>query len=350
MAKAIPVENVYYLLAYAWERLDEADHVSVSELAAHSLAELFARVLRSGVSHLLLRGLDRAYVSETQELAGVRGRIEIAASTQRLSFPQGRAICTFDELTIDTPANRIIKTTLRRLAAEATLMPDDAESLREIYRRMPGVSTVTLRDGSFRRVNVSVNRSQYGFLLDVCELVHRNLLMDERTGEFVFRDFTRDDKQMARLFELFLRRFFEREQKTFSVSAPKLYWDAEGAASALAYLPEMRTDLVLRAPQRVIVMDAKYYAQALSQYFSKQSIQPDHLYQLAAYLRHIAPERLPGEVAGMLLYPRTTESLRVDFALHGHPFTVATVNLAQHWSSLKEELLGLVPEHSQVGA
>src|SRR5689334_11742939 len=135
MAQVIPVENIYFLLSYAWDRLDEADLVSVSSLSAHNLVALFARVLGSGVAHPLLRGLDRAYVSETAELAGVRGRIHIGASTRQLSFSRGRAVCTFDELSIDTPANRIIKTTLQRLAAEATLGARDADRLRELSRR-----------------------------------------------------------------------------------------------------------------------------------------------------------------------------------------------------------------------
>jgi 5-methylcytosine-specific restriction enzyme subunit McrC len=343
MAQAIPLENIYYLLAYAWDRLDEADLTLVSGLSAHSLAELFARVLRSGVSHLLLRGLDRSYVSKTEELSGVRGRIEIAASLQRVSFPQGRAVCSFDELSIDTPANRIIKSTLRHLAAETTLSTQDAESLRDLYRRLPGVATLALQDSSFRRVNVAVNRSQYGFLLDVCELVHHNLLMDEKSGEFVFRDFTRDNKQMARLFELFLRRFYAREQQQFAVVAPKLQWDADGPDSVLAYLPEMRTDLVLRSSSQTIVIDAKYYAEALSRYFEKDTIRSDHLYQMAAYLRHISVGLPASRVCGMLLYPRTTESLHFDFSLQGHPFRIATVNLAQHWTTLHQDLLSLVP-------
>ncbi|HRN51918.1 MAG TPA: hypothetical protein PK788_00315 [Gemmatimonadaceae bacterium] len=350
MAQAIPVDNIYYLLAYAWDRLDEADLAEVSALSAHSLVELFARVLRTGVSHLLLRGLDRSYVVETEELAGVRGRIELAASLQHLSFPQGRAVCSYDELSIDTPANRVIKTTLRRLAAEPSLSASDAESLRELYRRLPGVATVALSDSSFRRVNVTVNRSQYGFLLDVCTLIHRNLLMDEAAGEFVFRDFTRDNQQMARLFESFLRRFYEREQDAFKVAAPKLYWDAEGPAASLSFLPEMRTDLVLRAPGRTLVIDAKYYSEALSRYYDKDTIRPDHLYQMSAYLRHITPDLPAAAVGGMLLYPRTTESRCLDFSVHGHPFRVATVNLAQHWKALHEELLGLVRGLSPVAA
>ena len=160
---------------------------------------------------------------------------------------------------------------------------------------------MVLSDGDFRRVRVTSNRSTYRFILDVCELVHRNLLVSETSGDMVFRDFTRDDRQMAQLFEAFLLRFYEREQRTFSVSAPTLRWDAEGDATALALLPTMRTDLVLESPTRTIVLDAKYYAEALTQRFDKTSIRSGHLYQLASYMRHLALTRAAGTVEGMLV-------------------------------------------------
>jgi 5-methylcytosine-specific restriction enzyme subunit McrC len=230
---------------------------------------------------------------------------------------RGQAWCTYDELSTDTLANRIILTTLRRLASERSLDRRSAESLRDLCRRMPGVTPVSITDGLFRRVRVTANRSTYGFILDVCELVHRNLLVSETSGDVVFRDFTRDDQQMAALFEAFLRRFYAREQRAFVVSAPTLQWDAEGAPESLALLPIMRTDIVLESPTRTIVMDAKYYAEALTQRFDKTSIRAGHLYQMASYMRHVALTRPSGTVEGVLIYPRVTESVRVDLTLHG---------------------------------
>jgi 5-methylcytosine-specific restriction enzyme subunit McrC len=79
----------------------------------------------------------------------------------------------------------------------------------------------------------------------------------------------------------------------------------------------MRTDIVLESPTRTIVMDAKYYAEALTQRFDKTSIRAGHLYQMASYMRHVALTRPSGTVEGVLIYPRVTESVRVDLTLHG---------------------------------
>src|SRR5689334_4123821 len=58
----IPIQNIYYLLCYAWNRLDEKDIVDVSSLMSTQLVDLFAKVLISGTHHLVRRGFDRGYL------------------------------------------------------------------------------------------------------------------------------------------------------------------------------------------------------------------------------------------------------------------------------------------------
>lgn len=339
-ARPIPIENVYYLLCYAWDRLEEAELTDVTPTPEMRLPELFARVLRSGVTHLLKRGLDRAYVTTEEEIAGVRGRLDVTMSLKRATFPRARAWCAFDELSPDTAANRILKTTLRELAAVAGLDAQLAESLRDLYRRMPGVREVRITGQNFRRITLGSHARYYRFLLDVCELVHRNLLVDERTGETTFRDFTRDDKQMAKLFERFLFRFYAREQDAYAVEAPYLTWRASGEDDALEYLPRMRTDIVLHDQERIIVIDAKYYGDTLADYFGKATVQSAHLYQLFTYLLHLAGGG--EEVAGILLYPRTTQSVSIALTLFEHPFLAVTINLAQPWQGVHDDLLAIL--------
>ena len=60
----IPIENIYFLLCYAWDKLAERDVVAVDAIDSTSLADLFARVLINGTNHLLKRGFDRGYVVE----------------------------------------------------------------------------------------------------------------------------------------------------------------------------------------------------------------------------------------------------------------------------------------------
>ena len=71
MIDDIPIRNIYYLLLYAWNRLEEAEVVAVSTENETSLLNLFARVLISGMRHLLRRGLDRGYIPFQEDLRGI---------------------------------------------------------------------------------------------------------------------------------------------------------------------------------------------------------------------------------------------------------------------------------------
>src|ERR1017187_4639091 len=57
-AVKIPIQNIYYLLCYAWDKLAEKDVVAVEDIPTTTLADLFARVLINGTNHLLKRGFD----------------------------------------------------------------------------------------------------------------------------------------------------------------------------------------------------------------------------------------------------------------------------------------------------
>ena len=60
MDSAIPVQNVYYLLCYAWNKLEEREVVDVATLDSTRLVDLFAKVLLGGTRHLIRRGFDRS--------------------------------------------------------------------------------------------------------------------------------------------------------------------------------------------------------------------------------------------------------------------------------------------------
>jgi 5-methylcytosine-specific restriction enzyme subunit McrC len=46
---------------------------------------------------------------------------------------------------------------------------------------------------------------RHDFPLRICELIHKNMLVSEKAGTSKFIDFVRDERQMAVLFEDFVR-------------------------------------------------------------------------------------------------------------------------------------------------
>jgi 5-methylcytosine-specific restriction enzyme subunit McrC len=112
----IPIGNLYYLLCYAWNRLDQADFVEIDALPRQDLPNLLARVLINGVRRLLRQGIYRSYVASTQDSDNPRGKLDITDTLKRGLLVRNAVSCVIDELTHEVLQNRIIRTTLHRLA------------------------------------------------------------------------------------------------------------------------------------------------------------------------------------------------------------------------------------------
>ncbi len=343
MDSPIPIENIYYLLCYAWNKLDEKDIVDISSLKSTQLVDLFAKVLLSGTHHLVRRGFDRGYLEFSEDTKRPRGKIDFARTLKRNLLIENRLSCDFDELDYNVLHNRILKTTIRNVMTVENLDRELKEGLHEINRRLWEISEVSLSAQLFRRVQLHRNNYYYGFLLSICELVFDALLASEDPGKMRFRDFARDENQMAKLFESFVRNFYVLEQDRFRVQSLKIAWQVEDENdAAVNYLPEMKTDVCLTSGERRIILDCKFYRDALQTNWQKRTLHSSHLYQLFAYLRNKASEPGWSQCEGILLYPTVTTPLNLTYKIQGHPIAVKTVNLNQDWRSIHNEMLDLI--------
>ena len=88
----------------------------------------------------------------------------------------------------------------------------------------------------------------------------------------------------------------------------------------------MQADVILESPNRRIIMDAKFYRQALSTRFETSKLRSAHLYQLLAYLRNREATAEPGpQHEGILLYPTVDENIRVAVRLEGFPVSARSL-------------------------
>ena len=344
MAAEIPIRNIYYLLCYAWNKLAEGELVDVSGIDSNELADLFATVLIKGVNHTLRRGLDRGYESHEEELSTIRGRIDVAVTTRRMLVAHGKAHCFFDEFTVNTIPNRILKSTLRFLANVPTLNKDLRKQSLKLYRDLHDVDDIPLNKFVFRGIQLNSNNRFYRFLLNICEMVQSAWLLDEQSGKYKFRDFIRDDRAMARLYENFILNFYKLELKGSEVKKERLYWSASSETDpSLKYLPTMETDISIRDRSRTLIIDAKYYSKTLSSYYDKESIHSGNIYQIMAYLNNIKNcDGNDGNVEGMLLYPVVDKKLRETYDMDGHKIHICTLDLSKDWKDIHNELLELV--------
>jgi 5-methylcytosine-specific restriction enzyme subunit McrC len=348
--QTIPIANIYYLLCYAWDALEEKDALAEVDAAqSPQLLDLFARVLVSGSRRLFRRGLDRGYLPQEAELSGVRGKLLVTQTLRRDILRYGHAACSWDDLEYDTLPNRILKTTLQQLVKSPDIAPETRADVHDILRWFAPVRDLDLRAEHFRRVQLHRNNRIYAFLLHVCEFVYEHWLPDEQGSKRHFRDFVRDG--LPDLFEQFVFNFYRHELDVdWDVKAPHMAWQMTlENQDARTLVPVMKTDVCLRGPGRAIILDTKFYAQALKAgAYGDPKLPAPNLYQLFTYLRQKSCEPGWEHAEGVLLYPRTTRDINVDFTTHGHRLRALTLDLAQPaWPQVHHQLINIITGEPQ---
>jgi 5-methylcytosine-specific restriction enzyme subunit McrC len=332
----IPIKNIYYLLSYAWNKLEESELVDVTAEDESDLLNLLGRVLLNGIKTLLKRGIDRQYITENEVYQGIKGKVNITDSLRKNLFSKGLSVCEFDELSADILPNQILKTTLQNLTQISGLSPTIKQEIRTIIYRLHEVNEIVLTETVFHQVQINRNNSFYAFLLNISELIYQNLLINEDTGNFQFKDFLKDERQMARLFEEFIRNFYKIEIPEAKVSREDLRWKMAGEMHQ--FLPKMQTDISIKINDRKLIIDAKYYKETLQKYYDSEKIHSQHLYQLFAYLKNQENEL----ATGILIYPTVQKSLSLAYTHEGHTIRIETLNLNQDWRGVKADLLRII--------
>ena len=352
----IPIQNLYYLLCYAWDRLEERDRVPVDAASCPDVLNLLAKVLANGTSRLLRRGLDRDYVPVEEVTPRLRGRICFAEAVARCQHRQAALPCRFDEFSHDVLHNRILYSTLLVLLRTNGLTRENQDRLRTLCQQMGEITPMAVRDADFGRVRLHRNNQFYDFLLKICRIALGSLLPSEGAGRQKFVDFLRDEKKMSALFEEFVRNFYRTHARRVfpDVRRTEITWRlTPGDADGQALLPKMQTDVTLIGQGKTVIIDCKYYSDALQHHHETDKFLSGNLYQIHAYLtNHAASDKYAQEeLEVFLLYPTTTTPLSHRFTTpQGHVLCVHTVNLDQPWEGIHRDLLGLVGIREEVAA
>lgn len=345
MSARIPVQNPYFLFLYAWNEFQVGRSVDVGGVDSPELVDLFGKVLDDGLRRLIRRGVSRGFVPVHEDLSRLRGRVKFVDSMAHIMRRAPRLCCEFDELKLDIPANQILKATASRLTQVSNINKCIAHELGLRLRSFDQVSDVRLSRQLFRQVQIHRNNAFYDFLIKVCELIFEATLPEGNDGRYKFSDILKDEQQMGRVFEAFVRNFLRFEQHRFQVTPLRMKWDADEPNEALDMLPTMQTDIHLEGPGQRIIIDTKYYSETLQthHHHGKRSLRSAHLYQLFGYLKNA--ERKGSEyrdAEGILLYPEVGDKVDFRAVIQGHPVRVCTLNLDQDWRDVRKDLLAVV--------
>lgn len=352
-AERIPIQNIYFLLCYAWDHLQERRYADVRTEDCKGIWDLLGKVLARGAQQLVKRGLHQNYVLVRERRSRLKGKVLFSEDARHRVFGSPERTCEFHELSANVLPNQIIRTTLELLNHNAELDPTVRRDVREAAASLASFTPVRLDSRVFRQLQLHRNMRHYRFVLNVCEFVHTQSLASSPRGDRRFRDFRRDEASMGKLFEDFVRNFYRREQSAFQVSAPHVSWDVDESLSTgggLGLLPVMKTDVCLQSEHQKIILDCKFYSDAFQWNFDRAKFVSSNLYQLFTYLKN--QEVVPGweTATGMLLYPTVDQQFDERLHLGGHEIRLVTINLNQDWTQISADLLSLLRHEHKVAA
>ena len=342
----IRIQNIYHMLAYAFQVLREQGYRDVATEEFANTAELCAAILARGISSQLKRGLGREYVSMTEPLSSLRGKIEVTESVKTRSVLRRQLVCSYDEFSVDTHMNRILKATCM-LLLRADIAKARKKELKRLLVFFPDVNDIDLANVDWH-MRFDRNNQTYRMLMNVCWLVYKGLLQTQSDGSTRLMDFL-DEQRMSRLYEKFILEYYRQEWPELNASASYIGWALDDDADDM--LPAMKSDIMLSRGGTVLIIDAKYYSHTTQQQFGKRTIHSNNLYQIFTYVKNKEAELVKAnvshEVSGMLLYARTDEEIQPDgkYQMSGNRISVKTLDLNQPFDEIASCLDDLATGH-----
>jgi 5-methylcytosine-specific restriction enzyme subunit McrC len=330
----IPVKNVYYMLSYAFRILNEDGYKQISTEEFDNILELCASILSRGLSILIKRGLLKEYISQSEEIGSVKGKIEVSESTKKSTLIRNRLICTYDNFSVNSYPNRIIKTTMNTLL-KSDLSNERKKELRKIYFYFQDVDILNIHDINWK-IQYNKNNQNYRLLISVCYLVIHGLLQTKSSGSFKLMDFI-DEQRMSKLYEKFILEYYRKEFSELDVSSSQIQWNLDDGFDLM--LPVMQSDIMISNNEKTLIIDAKYYSHSTQSQFDVHTIHSHNLYKIFTYVKN-KDKNNTGNISGMLLYAKTDEDIQPnkDYKMSGNQISVKNLDLNCDFTQIKKQL------------
>lgn len=312
----IPIRNIYYMLSYAFHELRGTDYRYMDVESLDTMKDLCACILARAVSLQLKRGLIREYVTEEDPLMSPKGKIDITASITSGAIQNHRLVCQYDEFSENSIRNRIVKQAMTVLLASG-IKTEYRTEVRKLLRYFADVESIDPHIINWSMAYDRNNQS-YRFIMAICRLILKDLLMKQEDGSFRMMDLL-DERAQHRIYEKFILEYYAKEWPHLHANSSQIKWGLdEGDSPGMlpTMLPTMLSDIMLNDGHRWLIIDAKFYNKNMQNNQGRASLISGNLYQIITYVQNkkygLDKAGKQAEVSGMLLYAKTTESLQPD--------------------------------------
>ena len=330
----IRIKNIYYMLSYAFQILNEQGYKQVATEEFENVAELCSAILIKGISSQIKRGLGKEYVLHTESLSTICGKIDISASIKEQSMLRKKIVCNFDEFSINAYMNRIIRTTMDVLI-KSDISKGRKKQLRKLLIYFLEVEPLNCESINWK-LQFNRNNQTYQMLISICYLILKGLLQTNTDGSTKLMDFL-DEQRMYRLYEKFILEYYKKEHKELEVSASQIPWNTD--YGYIEMLPVMQSDIILKKGKQTLIIDAKYYSHTTQKHYDVNTLHSGNLYQIFTYVKNLDTHNT-GDVSGMLLYAKTDEIVLPNhtYSMSGNVISVKTLDLDCEFLDIKKQL------------
>ena len=348
----IPVRNLWLLMLYASNQLRHLGPRGIElEENPEKIPDLIAELLADAVENRIRRNLSFGYEPKFEIRSRVRGRIGHLYTARHQLMSKGKIACDFDELTVDTPRNRLVYSALKT----ASRIAGDSK----VSKRCSALSNTLIAMGvsatNLGRPTVPINqfgRNDAGDrqMVELARLIFDLKLPTEDIGSNRIFAPDREETWIRKLYEKAVLGFYDLKlsNQGWRVSGGKrLEWQMEEPSAEISSIfPGMEADIVLDRLDlsHRIVIDTKFTSILTQNRWGSDRLKSGHIYQIYTYLRSQVGgnDPLVSDASGMLLYPSVGEVIDESVMIQNHKIRFATVDLTSDPSSIQDRLLEVI--------
>lgn len=327
--KLLAQHNLLYMLSYTGNIPFEEREIAGLKLKKMPLLEVLISLFANRMLEELRRGVDHAYVHREENMPRIKGKILMNRHLLVNAAHRERFYVGFDEFLDDTPLNRILKATSRRLLSVSN-NGDTQRLLMETTAIFDEVADVFPDTHHFNQIHLHRNNERFQTLLDFCRIVWQGQSPnpsagDSRTFSLLF--------PMEQLFEQFIARFIRRHAEYFGFDRRDIRIQSESCTKYLVreevsnapkfkLLPDLLVVKGILAPQ--LILDTKWKCLKSDDEDKKNGVSQADMYQMYAYATRFDCNDV------ILLYPDVTGVTQKTYVVSDtslRRIRVAVVNL-----------------------
>ena len=334
------------MLSYAFTTLNQGGYEDVATEEFENMHNLFAAILAKGISRQLKQGLYREYLNRKEDVAVVRGKIDMPGTIQNRLARKRVLTCEYDELSENNLLNQILKTTVMLLFRHTRVDQEYKSDLKKEMLFFSNVDTIDPTTIRWSAIRFQRNNNTYRMLISLCQLILEGMLLTTDSGEYKLASFV-DEQRMNRLYEKFILEYYAKECPQVTATASQIPWALDDDIGTM--LPVMQSDIHLQKDNTVLIIDAKYYSHTTQTQYEKHTLHSNNMYQIFTYVKNRDYEfgDEDHKVSGMLLYAKTDEEIQPDnvYQMHGNQITVRTLDLNKPFSDIAKQLNTIAETH-----